>query len=272
MTTQASRWDVAGSGGGQLAVWITGEGPAVVLVHGSMSDHTTFDPLVAALDPSFTTFAMDRRGFGSSPDTDDYSAEREFGDVAAVVDAVSQRTGEAAVLFGHSWGASCAIGGAALSRNIGRLILYEPSLGLKYPPGYIDGVQKHVAAGDWEAAIVSVLTDLAGMSAEQVDAMKSSPSWPSRLATAPTIAREALIEDGWVHEPAQFESITAPTLFLAGSESPSDLAEVTRKCAAVIRGARIHELRGRDHFAYKTHPAEIAAIIGGFVGAPSRAT
>jgi pimeloyl-ACP methyl ester carboxylesterase len=99
--------------------------------------------------------------------------------------------------------------------------------------------------------------------------MKSSPAWPSRLATAPTIAREALIEDGWVHEPGQFDSITASTVFLAGTESPPELAEVTRKCAAAIRGAQIHELGGRDHFAYKTHPAEVAAIIRGFAGGPT---
>jgi hypothetical protein len=37
-----------------------------------------------------------------------------------------------------------------------------------------------------------------------------------------------------------------------------------------IRGAKIHELRGRDHFAYKTHPAEIAAIVHEFAGVQIR--
>ena len=266
MTMSASRWDVAASGGSRLAVWVAGEGPPIVLVHGSMWDHTAFYPLVAELTPSFTTFAMDRRGFGSSLDTDDYSAEREFGDVAVVVDAVARRTGGPAVLLGHSWGASCAMGGAARASAVGRLMLYEPSLGLKYPPGYIDRVEKHVAAGDWEAAIVSVLMDLGGMTAEQVDSMRSNPAWPLRLATAPTIAREARIEDGWVHQSGQFDSISTPTLFLAGSESPPDLREVTRVCADSIQGAQIRRLHGRDHFAYRTHPGEIAAIIREFAG------
>jgi pimeloyl-ACP methyl ester carboxylesterase len=170
--------DVQTAEGTPLAVWMEGDGPAIVLVHGSMCDHTAFDPLSGELRRDFTVFALDRRGFGASPDSGGYDAEREFGDVAAVVEAVGRRTGERVTLFGHSWGASCALGGAARSRGVGRLVLYEPSLGLRYPPGFIDRVQAQVAAGDAEGAIVSVLVDLAGMTGEQVADMRASPTWP----------------------------------------------------------------------------------------------
>jgi pimeloyl-ACP methyl ester carboxylesterase len=266
MSATASRWDLQGEGGHPLAVWIDGEGPALVLVHGSMCDHTALDGLVAELRRDFATFAMDRRGFGSSPDTDDYSAEREFDDVAAVVDAVAERDGGPVVLFGHSWGASCAIGAALRSRNVRRLVLYEPSLGLRYPRDLLDHIEAQVAAGDAEGAILSVLTDLAGLTEEQAEAMRSGPSWPARLATAPTIVREARIEDGWVHRPGEFAAIAAPTLFLEGSESPPELTEVTRQCAAAIANARVHMLEGHGHCAYRTHPAEVAAIVARFAG------
>ena len=107
------RWNVKTSDGGAIAVWIEGDGPPLALVHGSVSAHTAFDPLVGELRGVFTVFAMDRRGFGASPDASGYSAEREFSDVAAVVNAVMARTGEPAVLFGHSGGASCALGAAS---------------------------------------------------------------------------------------------------------------------------------------------------------------
>jgi hypothetical protein len=42
------RFDVRSADGTLLAVWVDGEGP-LVLVHGSMCDHTAFDPLVAEL-------------------------------------------------------------------------------------------------------------------------------------------------------------------------------------------------------------------------------
>src|SRR3954447_17506316 len=122
----AERWDVGTSDAGTIAVWIDGDGPPFVLVHGSISDHAAFDPLVGELRSAFTVFAMDRRGFGASPDGPGYSAEREFTDVAAVVDAVASRTGQPVVLFGHSWGASCALGAAAHLSSLRALVLYEP--------------------------------------------------------------------------------------------------------------------------------------------------
>jgi pimeloyl-ACP methyl ester carboxylesterase len=91
-----------------------GVGPPLVLVHGSVGHHTAFAPLVGELRDEFTIFAMDRRGFGASRDNPGYSAEREFSDVAAVGNAVAARTGELVALFGHSWGASCALGAAQI--------------------------------------------------------------------------------------------------------------------------------------------------------------
>jgi pimeloyl-ACP methyl ester carboxylesterase len=55
-------------------------------VHGSIADHNTFDSLNFALAPDVTVSAMDRRGCGGSPDTPGHSTDREFADVALVVD------------------------------------------------------------------------------------------------------------------------------------------------------------------------------------------
>ena len=85
----ANRFEVRSGDGTPIAVWVEGTGPALVMVHGSIADHTTFEPFVAELRHHLTTFAMDRRGFGASGDTADYSIERDFDDVAAAVDAVA---------------------------------------------------------------------------------------------------------------------------------------------------------------------------------------
>ena len=87
------RFDVTAADGAPIAVWVNGRGPALVMVHGSIADHTTFDSFVAVLGEHFTTYAMDRRGFGATPDVDRYTIEVDFADVAAVVDAVAARTG-----------------------------------------------------------------------------------------------------------------------------------------------------------------------------------
>ena len=100
------RFDVCSADGTSIAVWVEGEGPALVLVHGSIADHTTFEPFVAVLRESWTTYSMDRRGFGASGDSADWSIERDFEDVAVVIDAVATRTRGPVSVWGHSYGAN----------------------------------------------------------------------------------------------------------------------------------------------------------------------
>jgi pimeloyl-ACP methyl ester carboxylesterase len=134
----AERWDVKLGDGGSVAVWVEGEGPPFVLVHGSVSNHNVYAPLVGELRDEFTLFAMDRRGFGASRDGSGHSAEREFSDVATVVEAIAARTGQLVMLFGSSWGANCFLGAAQDMPALRALMLYEPSLGLRHSPGSLD--------------------------------------------------------------------------------------------------------------------------------------
>ena len=67
----AGSFDVQSTDGTTIKVWVQGEGPPIVLVHGSLRDHTIFEPLIAHLQSSMTTYAIDRRGFGASGDRED---------------------------------------------------------------------------------------------------------------------------------------------------------------------------------------------------------
>jgi pimeloyl-ACP methyl ester carboxylesterase len=252
---------------GHSSPWVEGEGPPLVMVHGSLQDHTASGALVDELRNGGTTFSMDRRGFGASGDATGYSIEREFEDVAVVVDAVAARTGAPVALWGHSYGANCAMGGAARTTNVNHLVLYEPSLGLAYPAGSIESIERKVASGDMEAALLEVLVEIVGMTDDEVDAMRANPkmSWADRLAIVPTVPRECRAEDGWVYRPGQFDGIAAPTLMLAGSESPPVLHEATHLAAAAIPDVRIRVLEGHGHLAHRTDPAMVAAIIGQFI-------
>jgi pimeloyl-ACP methyl ester carboxylesterase len=66
--TEATAERVVSSDGTEIAWWMSGEGPPLVLVHGSLCDHSHFDPLVAELREGMTTVSMDRRGFRASGD------------------------------------------------------------------------------------------------------------------------------------------------------------------------------------------------------------
>ena len=264
----ASRFDVESADGTSLAVWVEGEGPPLVMVHGSLQDHTASGILVDELrTKDLCTCSMDRRGFGASGDAAGYSIEREFEDVAAVVEAVVARIGGPVALWGHSYGANCAMGGAARTPDVHHLVLYEPSLGLAYPPGSIDSIERKVAAGEMEAALLEVLVEIAGMTEDEVEAMRANPkmSWAARLATVPTVPRECRVEEEWVYSPGQFDGIAARTLMLAGSESPTVLKDATHQAAAAIADVQVRVLERQGHFAHRTDPAMVAAIIRQFI-------
>jgi pimeloyl-ACP methyl ester carboxylesterase len=157
------------------------------------------------------------------------------------------------------------MGGAALTGAVHHLVLYEPSLGLRYPPGAIVGIEAALAAGDREGAIVAVLADVLELTDDEIDAMRSSPLWPVRLAATPTVPRECSAEDTWVYRAGQFDGITAPTLLLSGSDSLPGITEATDRAAAAIPGARVHVLEGHAHFAHKTDPAMVTAVIRQFL-------
>ena len=119
-----SRETVASKDGTPIAYWRSGEGPPLVLVHGTTADHSRWAPVLPAFEQHFSACAIDRRGRGGSGDSDEYAIEREFEDVAAVVDSL----GEPAFLIGHSYGAVCALEAALLTRNVRKLVLYEPPI------------------------------------------------------------------------------------------------------------------------------------------------
>ncbi|HET8788656.1 MAG TPA: alpha/beta fold hydrolase [Actinomycetes bacterium] len=268
----ADRFGVRSADGAPLAVWVEGQGPPLVLVHGSMCDHTASDPLVAELRDTMTTFAMDRRGFGASGDAAGYALEREFEDVAAVVEAVAARTGGPVALWGHSYGAGCAMGGAALTGAVHHLVLYEPGLGIPYPAGSIEEVEAALAADDAETALLLVLAGVVGMTDEEIASLRSGPRWPTMLASAPTVPRECRAEDGWTYRPGAFDGLSAPTLLLAGTESHPVLQQATDRALAAIPGARVQVLEGHAHLAHRSDPAMVAAVIRGFVSGSAAAS
>lgn len=258
------RIDVRSADGVSLAVWVDGVGPPLVMVHGAMSDHTSDSALASELGRHFTTYAMDRRGRGGSGDSGPYSIDREFADVAAVVDAAATHAGGTVVVWAHSFGADCAMGGADLSSTISHLILYEPGLGMTYPAGSVEAVEAALAAGDLEGAAVALLVRVVEMNEEEVATLRASNTWQTRLELVPTVSRELIAESGWTYRPGQFAGITAAALLLAGSESPPAQAAATRAAASAIRGAEIRILPGHSHIAHRTHPERVAGIVREF--------
>ena len=230
----------------------SGDGPPLVLIHAGMADRTRWKPVLPALDERFTVYAVDRRGRGASGDAADYAIEREYEDVAAVVDVIDAPVN----LLGHSYGGRCALGAALLTKNIRTLILYEPfavSL-MRYPPGLVERLQGYLEAGDRESLLTTIMREVVKMPSEEIKILRSAPAWPGRIKAAHTILREIQAAYDQKFEPEPYENFTTPTLLLLGSESP----DVFRTSMAMLRSAlpnsQIAVLPGQRHAAMDTGP------------------
>jgi pimeloyl-ACP methyl ester carboxylesterase len=252
--------------GTPIAYWRSGHGPALVLVHGMTADHTRWEGVLPLLDPHVTAYAMDRRGRGASGDQPDHSIEAEAADVAAVVEAVAAATGTDVDLFGHSFGATCALEAALLTTRLRRLVIYEPGLAVTTDE-LADRLAALLAQGRREDVVVTLLQE-AGMTPEQVEQARRSPSWPGRVAAAHTVVRECRAEQSYRLEPRRFAAVRVPALLLVGSESPPEITGESERLADAMPDARVVRLDGQGHVAMVTAPDLFAARTLAFLRTP----
>ena len=229
-----------------------GEGPPLVLVHGAAADHSRWSPVLPAFEERFTVYAVDWRGRGGSGDSDDYAIERELEDVAVVVDSI----GEPANLLGHSYGALCALEAALLTRNVRKLVLYEPPMDVTgkgiYPPGVIDRMKAMIDVGDRDGVIATTMREIAGASPEVVEYMRSLPVWHARVAAAHTIPRELRASDAYRFDTERFGDLKVPTLLLIGGDSPATFREAGKAVDETLPDSRIVVMPGQGHAAMDT--------------------
>src|SRR6266545_1184653 len=124
MPDQPTRF-VTSTDGTPIAVFSTGSGRPLVLVHGAAADHTTFRVIGPRLAERFAVHAVDRRGRGASGDAAGYAIEREFADIAAVVAELAAESAGPVDVVGHSIGGWIALGAALRAPQLGRLVVYE---------------------------------------------------------------------------------------------------------------------------------------------------
>ncbi len=235
--------------GTPIAYWRSGNGPGLVLVHGTTADHSRWETVLPLLEPHVTVYAVDRRGRGASGDGTDYSIEDEFADVAAVVDAV----GGPVDLLGHSYGALCALEATMLTAGVRRLVLYEPPVGPVAPAEFMNRLAELHARGQREETIIAVF-EFIGMAPAQIELAKSLPSWPNRVAAAHTVVREFQAEGKYIFDPDRFAALRVPTLMLAGADSLPEILAANDAVAATVPGARVVTMSGQGHVAMLTAP------------------
>jgi pimeloyl-ACP methyl ester carboxylesterase len=255
--------EVTSPDGTVIGCHLSGTGPRLVLVHGTSGSHGSFDWLQPHLVGSFTLIAIDRRGRGTSGDgSDRYAIDREFEDVAAVVDSFGEPTG----VFGHSYGALVALGAAPLARNLTKLVLYEAPLGvLNVADHFLERLDELARQGHLEALLTEFYVDFVGLSSEQLKAERMLPDWGSRVAAAAAISRELRAAQEWKPNAKSYQEFTAPALLLLGSESADWARQAAQTATALIKHAQLAILHGQGHIATATAPELVAAEVTAFL-------
>lgn len=256
---------VASADGTQIAYQRTGSGPPLVLVHGGTADHTRWEPVRPAFEEHFTVCAIDRRGRGESGDAAEYDLDREVEDVVAVVESLGERV----TLFGHSYGAICALEAALRTDDLRGVVLYEPPLPVTDSEPDTESVLAEMEAlhenGADERALVLFLREIVGLPSTELDALRSAPNWPARVEATHTVIREERARKAYEFDADRFAELIRPTLLLTGSESSAYLRNATTALDEALPNSRIVVLEGEGHVATSTAPELVVDEVLAFV-------
>jgi pimeloyl-ACP methyl ester carboxylesterase len=245
-----------------IAVECAGAGPTLLIVHGGTGDRTRWTPLFRFLTPHFRVCAMDRRAHGASGDSPAYTLQSEIDDVVAVVKA---QPGPVFVL-GHSFGGLAALEAAFLTDKIAKLILYEPPLQDLDHAAVDAKMQQLIANGDRDAALVMFMREVVMISPDEIERMKSRPTWAGLRATVHTTVRQDRALATYRFDAAKMRRLQVPTLLLAGSKSGSpQLKLAIEGLLQSLPHAALYVFEGQEHNAMDTVPEQFSAQVISFL-------
>lgn len=243
--------------------------PPLLLVYGGTLDHTYWD--LADVRPTIaedaTVYAIDRRGRGGSGDAEEYVPEREFEDVAAVVESID----EPVTLLGHSSGDFYSLKAALRTNNLGGLVLYEPSFPVEGGgfQGPSEAEQRELMslldAGKLEHAYVDVWEYHAELTPEEVEVLRSSPLWQEYAERFPTLMPKNQRISECEFDPQRFADLTVPTLLLTGTEGGQWGQDTVLALDDALSNTPAVTYDGHGHAAMLTTPDRFVDEVRAFV-------
>ncbi|TDB95998.1 alpha/beta hydrolase [Actinomadura sp. 7K534] len=266
-----SQGTVTSADGTAIAYTAWGDGDPIVLIDGATAHRATTPEnaqTAELLAGGFLVINYDRRGRGDSGDTAPYAVEREFEDLAAIIERAGG--GRPATVFGWSSGGHLALNAAQAGVPIARLALFEPPVIADdghppLPPDYVERLDAAVAEGRPGDAVELFLTAVAGMPEEAVGGMREADFWPALEAVAPTIAYDGRnVGDTMSGKPLRgdlWDKVGVPVLVLYGEDTWPHLATGARALADHLPTATLKAVPGENH---STSPSVLAPVLRDF--------
>jgi pimeloyl-ACP methyl ester carboxylesterase len=241
----------------------TGDGEAVVLVHGTTGSRADWVFVAPQLAQDFRVITYDRRGRGRSGDGSSYSLDDDALDLAALI----RRVGPPVHVVAHSHGARVAL--AAIGRagaDVASLVLYEPPLEVDaVPRATWDAIDEATRRSDWEQ-VLELFYPVAGLSPGEIAALRSlPPAWEAALDGARTISREVVALRNAPVDLDTLRNMTVPALVLVGSETDSPVFLDGLADLATALNASTEHLDGQRHLAPIAAPDLFAGKVRDFI-------
>lgn len=267
-----SEGTVTSADGTTIAYTAWGAGDPIVIIDGATAYRATTPQNAATAELLADEFRMinyDRRGRGESGDTAPYAVEREYEDLAAIIEQAAG--GRPATVFGWSSGGNLVLNAAQSGIPIARIAVFEPNAAVDdarppLPDDYVGRLDAAVAAGRPGDAVVLFMTAAVMMPAEAVTGMREQDFWPALEAIAPTIAYDGRqVGDALSGRPLRadiWDRIAVPVLVLHGIDTWPALAAGARAIAAHLPTATLKPVPGQEH---STTPDVLAAALRAFI-------
>lgn len=242
----------------------SGEGPALVLVHGSGLSSSIWRGFgyTKALRSNYRVLALDLRGHGRSGKPsreEDYRMDLVVADVLAVLDAAGV---DSAHYFGYSFGART---GFSLAQQHPERLLSFVSAGGTYRPleGQISklffpGYDRALEAG----GMPEFVRQWGVAAGKPVDPQTAAAFLANDAVALSAYFRRSEKEQGIPEE--QLKELAVPALLLAGTEDGSRFRD-SQRAATLMPEARFEALPGRDHGRTLTPSAEVLQLVEPFL-------
>lgn len=263
----------ASADGTTIAGHVHGQGPPLVLFHGSPHDaDLAWEALVPHLADRFTCYLPSARGRGLSGDSEDQAPPRHEEDAVAFVDSI----GGPVYVTGWSYGAPRTLAAAADSGAVTAAALYEPTIIPRMSEddfadalAMVEEIGAAVADGRLADAarafhpFVATDDEMAVLDADYYE--RSGTALPSELRK---IQASQNYEGPRAIDPEAMARITVPVLLLRGQRTrrASFYAETERYVAEHVADPHTRELPGVGHFAPTVAPEPVADELMSFFG------
>lgn len=255
---------VTSADGTSIGYLRVGNGPAVVILHGSNESARSHTHLALALADKFTVYLPDRRGRGlSGPHRPDHSMRTEIEDLAAVV--AHSRAQQA---FGVSVSALIVLQAARAVPAIRQVAVYEPALLMDTTGRYTRWVRRfdqEMARSQVGDALITCIRGLdlappafrvvprrllaaATNAAMKKEDAQAAPGTITMRQLAPTLRYEGLLLAEMAGTIAAFGGVPADVLLMGGDmKHPAFIRSAFDALAQTLPHSRVVRFPGLDH-------------------------